>query len=532
MIRVSNIKVPLDCDLSDLRAICRDRLKLSPERIRSVKLSKKSVDARKKSDIHFIISLDIEAKGEDRLLKSLKNAVKYVPFHYEIPAVSPTEHRPVIVGFGPAGMFAALVLAMSGARPIVLERGGDVDSRCRAVEEFASGGRLDPESNVQFGEGGAGTFSDGKLTTGIKDPRISWILQRLVEFGAPEEITYLAKPHIGTDRLRGTVKALRERVISLGGEVIFGARFCGFSSENGTLTGASYEKDGQICQLSANSLILATGHSARDVFQLLQREGIAMTQKSFAVGVRIEHRRQDIDRAMYGEMAGHPALKAADYKLAVHLPNGRALYTFCMCPGGSVVAASSEEGRLAVNGMSCFARDAENSNSALLVNIDPKDYGSDDPLAGMYFQRKIEEKAFAAGGGDYHAPAISVGSFLSGGEPALSDTVKPSYRPGVRPASPEEYLPDLVCESLRLGLPEMGKKIAGFDDGGALLTGVESRSSSPVRISRGADLVSESLRGLYPCGEGAGFAGGIVSAAVDGMKCAEAVIKRMNGGKL
>ncbi|MBQ8960350.1 MAG: hypothetical protein IJ071_03920 [Ruminococcus sp.] len=532
MIRVSNIKVPLSCDFSDLKGICRDRLRIPEDRLRSVRLSRKSVDARKKSDIHFIISLDIEAKGEERLLRSLKNAVKHQPFRYEITAVSPSEERPVVVGFGPAGMFASLVLAMAGARPIVIERGGDVDSRCRAVEEFSSGGRLDPECNVQFGEGGAGTFSDGKLTTCIKDPRIGWILEKLVSFGAPQEITYLAKPHIGTDRLRGTVKALREQVIALGGEVIFGGRACGLSSENGRLTGISYQKDGELHEITTGSVILATGHSARDVFQLLQTEGIEMAQKSFAVGVRIEHRRQDIDRAMYGDMAGNPALKAADYKLAVHLPNGRALYTFCMCPGGSVVPAASEEGRLAVNGMSCFARDDENSNSALLVNIDPKDYGSDDPLAGMYFQREIEEKAFAAGGGDYRAPAISVGSFLTGGEARLSEKVRPSYRPGVRPAQPEAYLPGFVCESLRLGLPEMGKKIAGFDDGEALLTGVESRSSSPVRILRGEDLCSVSLKGLYPCGEGAGYAGGIVSAAVDGMKCAEAVIKRMNGGKL
>ena len=523
MIRVGGIRVSLDTDLNDLAGLCEKKLKISRDRIISVKLAKKSVDARKKSDVHFIISLDIEAKGEDRLLRTLKNASKHEEVCYVVPDAAGMDHRPVIAGFGPAGMFAALVLAMAGARPIVLERGSDVDSRVKAVEEFQSGGRLDPECNVQFGEGGAGTFSDGKLTTGIKDWRIGWILQRLVEFGAPGEILYLAKPHIGTDRLRGAVKALRERVISLGGEVRFNAKFCGFEAADGSLSAVSYIQDGKSYSIDTKSLILATGHSARDVFELLFDENIALSQKNFSVGVRAEHLRIDIDRAMYGSFAGHPALKAADYKLAVHLPDGRTLYTFCMCPGGYVVAASSEEGRLAVNGMSCFARDAENSNSALLVNVGPGDYGSDHPLAGMWFQRDLEEKAFKAGGGDYSAPAAVLGDFMEGRVSTELGRVKPSYRPSIRFAAPEEYLPDFVCRSLRLGIKEMGKKIKGFDDKDTLLTGIESRSSSPVRINRGGDMQSLSLRGLYPCGEGAGYAGGIVSAAVDGMKCAEAV---------
>lgn len=529
MIRVNNISVPLDQDFSDLRGLCTGKLRIRPEKLRSVKLAKKSVDARKKSDVHFIISLDIEAEGENKLLKSLKNAVKAEYYEYSVPKAENPEKRPVIVGFGPAGMFAALVLAMAGAAPLVLERGGDVDSRCLAVEEFRSTGRLDTECNIQFGEGGAGTFSDGKLTTGIKDKRIGWVLERLVEFGAPEEILFLAKPHIGTDMLRNVVKRLRERVISLGGEVRFGARFCGFGTENGRLISAVYEQSGESYTISTDNVILATGHSARDVFELMYSEKISLSQKNFAVGVRIEHRRKDIDRAMYGDFAGHPALKAADYKLAVHLPNGRTLYTFCMCPGGEVVAASSEAGRLAVNGMSCFARDAENSNSALLVNINTSDYGSDHPLAGMWFQRKLEEKAFIAGGGDYSAPAVTVGDLLSGSAPSGNGSVEPSYRPGVRYVSPEEYLPDFAVQTLRLGIPEMGKKIKGFDSPDALLTGIESRSSSPVRIDRDSDMQSVSLRGLFPCGEGAGYAGGIVSAAVDGMKCAEAVCLRLNG---
>ena len=527
MIRVGGIRVSLDTDFSDLEALCEKKLRIKRDRLISVKLAKKSVDARKKSDVHFLISLDIEAKGEEALLKTLKNASVTEPVEYSVPQIKAPSYRPVIVGFGPAGMFAALVLAMAGAAPIVLERGGDVDSRCRAVEEFQSGGRLDPECNIQFGEGGAGTFSDGKLTTGIKDRRIGWVLERLVEFGAPEEILWLAKPHIGTDRLRTAVKALRERVISLGGEVRFNSRFCGFGSENGHISSVSFCCGGEIHDIDTESVILAAGHSSRDVFELLSDKGITLSQKSFSVGVRAEHLRKDIDRAMYGDFAGHPALKAADYKLAVHLPNGRTLYTFCMCPGGYVVAASSEEGRLAVNGMSCYARDGENSNSALLVNVGPEDYGSDHPLAGMWFQRELEEKAFRAGGGDYRAPAAVLKDFMEGRVSSETGRVKPTYRPDIRFAAPEEYLPDFVCESLRLGIKEMGRKIKGFDDGDTLLTGIESRSSSPVRINRGEDMQSVSLGGLYPCGEGAGYAGGIVSAAVDGMRCAEAVCEEM-----
>ena len=527
MIRVGNIRVPLDADFSDIAGIASKKLKIPRDRIKKAVLSKKSVDARKKSDVHFIISVDIEAKNEEKLLKILKNASVIKPEKYDVKFVPIDSERPVIVGFGPAGMFAALVLAMSGARPVVLERGGDVDSRCIAVDKFRSTGVLDTENNIQFGEGGAGTFSDGKLTTGIKDRRISWILRKFVEFGAPDEILYMAKPHIGTDKLRLVVKQLRERVISLGGEVRFGARFCGFTEENGHITSVNYEDSNGVHSIDTGNVILATGHSARDVFEMLCEKKFDLSQKNFAVGVRIEHPRKFIDKAMYGGFAGHPALKAADYKLAVHLPNGKTLYTFCMCPGGEVVAASSESGRLAVNGMSCFARDAENSNSALLVNVDTSDLKSDDPLAGMYLQRDIEEKAFKAGGSDYSAPVMTVGELL--GTSDGSDTVEPSYRPGVKKAHVSEYLPGFVCDTLKLGIPEMGKKIKGFDSPSAVLTGVESRSSSPVRINRGEDLQSLSLKGLYPCGEGAGYAGGIVSAAVDGMKCAECVIDEIIG---
>lgn len=527
MVRINNIKVPLDFDFTKLKELCGKKFGIDTSKIKSVKLSKKSVDARKKNDVHFIISLDIEARNEEQILKRIKGAVAVEEYKYEIKKVSAAGNRPVIVGFGPAGMFAALILAESGARPIILERGEDVDRRCRKVEKFRTEGVLDTESNVQFGEGGAGTFSDGKLTTGIKDKRIKYIFERLVEFGASEEILYLAKPHIGTDVLRNVVKNLREHVISKGGEIHFNSRFCGFECMNGNISSVKY-----ICRekeffLPADKVILATGHSARDVFELLYEKKLELSQKNFSVGVRIEHLRKDIDKAMYGDFAGHRALKAADYKLAVHLENGRSLYTFCMCPGGYVMSASSEEGRLAVNGMSCFARDAENSNSALLVGVNTSDYGSGHPLAGMFFQQELEKKAFEAGGRDYSAPISTVGDFLNKTQTHKLGRVKPSYGPSVKFAAPEEYLPEFVCETMRAGIREMGRKIKGFDASDAVLTGIESRSSSPVRINRGDDMQSVSLKGLYPCGEGAGYAGGIVSAAVDGIKCAEAVIEEL-----
>lgn len=529
MIRINNISVPLDFDFARLRQLCVKKLGLNDRALKSVRLAKKSVDARKKSDVHFLLSVLVESDEENKLLKRIKNASPYEPYVYKIKQAENPEKRPVIVGFGPAGMYAALVLAEAGANPIVLERGYDVDSRCRAVETFRTTGRLDTECNVQFGEGGAGTFSDGKLTTGIKDKRMGYVFQRLVEFGAPDEILYLAKPHVGTDKLRDVVKNLREHVKSLGGQIIFGAKFSGFDTENGAVSLVRYIKDCQESSIKTDNLILAAGHSARDVFELLYEKNIELSQKNFSVGVRIEHLRTDIDKAMYGDFAGHKALKAADYKLAVHLPNGRSFYTFCMCPGGYVMAASSEENCLAVNGMSCFARDAENSNSAVLVGVNTDDYGSEHPLAGMYFQRNIEEKAFSAAGGNYSAPIVTVGDFLSKNLSGKLGRVTPSYVPSVKYVLPDDYLPDFICESLRLGLKEMGRKINGFDAPDAVLTGVESRSSSPVRINRGEDLQSVSLRGLYPCGEGAGYAGGIVSAAVDGMKCAEAVIENLRG---
>jgi uncharacterized FAD-dependent dehydrogenase len=528
MLRINNIKVSLDYDFKELKKLSAQVCKISESQIKNVKLAKKSVDARKKSDIHFILSIDIEAENEEKILKICKDASAIKEFRYEIPKVSDITRRPVIIGFGPAGMFAALVLAESGACPIVIERGENVDDRKKSVDEFWEKGILNEKSNVQFGEGGAGTFSDGKLTTGTKDERIQFVLKTFVKFGAPEEILYLAKPHIGTDKLQFVVKKIREYIISKGGEIRFNSLMKNFTCDDGKITEIITEENGIINRIKTDYAILAVGHSARDTFELLYKNNIEIMQKSFSVGVRIEHLRKDIDKALYGSFAGHKALKAADYKQVVHLQNGRSLYTFCMCPGGYVVAAASENGRIATNGMSFFNRDGENSNSALLVGIDPSDFGSSHPLAGMYLQRKIVENAFKAGGCDFYAPVTRVGTLLGIDSKKCFGKVIPTYKPGVRFAGIDEYLPEFVCDTIKKGIPEIGRKIKGFDDGDALITGVESRSSSPVRIKRcNETMCSVSLKGLYPCGEGAGYAGGIVSAAVDGMKCAEAIISDM-----
>lgn len=492
--------------------------------ITKIEIVKRSVDARRKNDIKIKYTVDIElSHDEEKILKINKNASAAVKYEYKRIKSNPLPNRPVIVGSGPAGLFAALILAQGGQNPIVLERGRDVDKRAEDVENFFKTGKLNTSSNIQFGEGGAGTFSDGKLTTGTKDPRMKLVLEEFVNAGAPSEIIYQAKPHIGTDYLKTTVKNLRKKIISLGGEFKFETKLTSITAKDGKVTSIKTENSDEI---QTDNLILAIGHSARDTFEMLNELGIEMQQKAFSIGARIEHPREMINRSQYGKFAGAKSLSAADYKLAVHLPNGRGVYTFCVCPGGTVVAAASEENRICTNGMSVFARDAVNTNSALLVGVTPQDFGSDHPLAGMYFQREIESRAYNVSK-SYKAPAQLVGDFLKKRPSKRYGTVIPSYEPGVHLGEIDSALPKFICDAMRDAIILLDKKMHGFAMDDAVLTAPETRSSSPVKIIRDKhDLQSISLKGLYPCGEGAGYAGGIMSAAVDGIKCAEQILMK------
>ena len=529
MIEISSLRLPLSYTDDELRRLAAARLGISPREILTCRLHRRSVDARKKPNLLFDITVGVTVAEEEAVLAACRHpsVKRYAPTPYILPTptVTPT-HRPVVVGSGPAGLFAALMLARAQLRPLLIERGEPVERRTEAVTRFRLTGVLNTHSNVQFGEGGAGTFSDGKLNTGIRDPRCRLVLEELAAAGAPEEILWQAKPHVGTDRLTAAVRGLREQILALGGEVRFETQAVGITCEHGAVTGLTLRTPNGTEELTCDRVILAIGHSARDTLAMLHELGIPMEQKPFAVGVRIEHPRKLIDRSQYGAAAGHPALGAADYKLNVPLPQGRGVYTFCMCPGGEVIAAASEEGGVAVNGMSVFARDARNSNSALLVGVTPEDLPDASPLAGIALQRHMERAAYTLGGGDYRAPVQLVGDFCAGRETHALGDVEPSYCPGVTPCDLRECLPAFVAQSLRTALPQFGKKLRDFDRYDAVLTGVESRSSSPVRILRDEQCQS-SLRGLFPCGEGAGYAGGITSAAVDGIRCAAALIESL-----
>ena len=527
MILVSNFKISPNFDFKNSLSLCAKELNIKEKDIKNIMLHRKSIDARKKSDVHFICSFILELNiDENKIIEKNKNVSLYSPKEFTLDDITiETTERPIIVGFGPAGLFAALTLSRMGLKPIVLERGNDVDKRTLDVENFNKHGILSPNSNIQFGEGGAGTFSDGKLTTGIKDPRCSYVLKTLVEFGAKESILYDSKPHIGTDVLKIIVKNIRNEIIHLGGEVRFGAKLTDFKLSKNEICEVVYQSGNESHSLPCKNLILATGHSARDIFFLLKEKGVYMERKAFSVGARIEHSQRDIDISQLGAFAEYDALTPMDYKLSCHLENGRGVYTFCMCPGGEVVNGASEDGGIVTNGMSNSLRNGENANSALLVSVTPEDFSGDDVLAGVEFQREIERKAFAISN-SYALPIQKVGDFLNHKPSKKCGKIKPSTKSNYFYGTIDDCLPSFVTNSMREAIKIFDRKIKGFANPEALLIAPETRSSSPVRIKRDEDLLS-SVNGIFPCGEGAGYAGGIMSAAVDGIKCAQALTKRM-----
>ena len=527
MLRLTEIRLPLDHHEDELLNAIAERLAIAPREILCFSVFRRAYDARKKGAILFVYTVDVTTTTDDFLLKQFAGHKQIKPapdMRYRFVARAPEKrlHRPIVIGFGPCGMFAALILAQAGFRPIIVERGKTVRERTVDTFAFWRQGKLDPESNVQFGEGGAGTFSDGKLHTQIKDPRFYGrkVLAEFVKAGAPEEILYVSKPHVGTFRLVKVVEQMRAEIEALGGEFRFQSRVHDVLIEDGEVKGVALA-NGDV--IAASHVVLAIGHSARDTFQMLHARGVHIEAKPFSIGFRIEHPQSMIDACRLGPNAGHPALGAADYHLTHHGTNGRSVYSFCMCPGGTVVAAASEAGHLVTNGMSQYSRAERNANAAIVVGIDPADYPG-HPLAGMTLQRDIEARAFALGGSNYHAPGQLVGDFLAGRASQSLGAVIPSYKPGVHLTDLSTLLPPYATKAIREALPAFEKQIKGFAREDAILTGVETRTSSPIRITRDQNtLQSMNVKGLYPAGEGAGYAGGILSSAVDGIKVAEAV---------
>lgn len=533
MLRLTEIKLPLTHSDEDLEAAILKRLGIAAPEMLGYTIIRRGYDARKPAAIVFIFTLDVEVKNQTALLKRLHGDKRIsvspdMSYHFVAQAPPNLGERPVVIGTGPCGIFAGLLLAQMGFRPIILERGKAVRERTKDTWGLWRQGKLDPESNVQFGEGGAGTFSDGKLHSQIKDPNFYGrkVLSEFVKAGAPEEILYVSKPHIGTFRLVGMVEQLRHSIELLGGEIHFRSKVTDIDIGNGEVHGVVLASGERI---ASRHVVLAVGHSARDTFAMLHRHGVYLEPKPFSIGFRIEHPQSLIDRARFGSNAGNPLLGAADYKLVHHASNGRSVYSFCMCPGGTVVAATSEQGCVVTNGMSQYSRNERNANSGIVVGITPDDYPG-DPLAGIVFQRQWEEHAFELGGENYCAPGQRVGDFLAGRRSDKFGQVQPSYTPGVTPTDLSSALPDYAIAAIREALPAFDKQIKGFAMSDAVLTGVETRTSSPLRIKRGENFQSVNIKGLYPAGEGAGYAGGILSAAIDGIEAAEAVALHMVRG--
>ncbi|MEG1426605.1 MAG: hypothetical protein RSC76_02840, partial [Oscillospiraceae bacterium] len=522
MLRINEVSVPLNFTEQDIIQTISGRLGVKPEAILSHSIWKKSIDARKRTDIRYVLTVNITLT-ENVEIKD-KKTVEVQLCDYCVPVSEKLAKRPVVVGFGPGGMFAALILAQSGQCPIVFERGSCVEDRNVQVQNFWKNKVLNVQSNVQFGEGGAGTFSDGKLSTGIKDERIRKVLEEFVQNGAPQDILWEAKPHIGTDYLPKVVKNIREKIQSMGGEVFFDSVVTDVKIVNEKISGVTVCRGAEESLVETDHVVLCIGHSARDTFRMLEAKKIPLEPKAFSIGARIEHNAEQLNQSQYGD--AHGKLPAAEYKLAAHLANGRGVYTFCMCPGGQVVGAASVENAVVTNGMSTYARDGVNSNSAILVGVTPQDFGSAAPLAGIDFQESIEKAAFLMAGGDYSAPVQRVEDFLANRPTTHFGAVQPTYRPGTAFADINRLLPEYITKSMKAGIMNFAGKIHPFNNPDALLTAPETRSSSPVRILRNEKMESLGVGGLYPCGEGAGYAGGIVSAAVDGIRCAEAILEK------